>query len=102
MWDLNSSDHDGDRDRDTDRGNDRDKETKDSKEKDKNEEKAKKPLNGASSGLDLFSKLAAINARVTGTPAVAAVRVIPDSHHITASGVPGKVFFFSLFGTLAV
>ena len=55
---------DRDRDRDRDRGRDRDKD----------KDKAKgKTANGAGGGggLDLFSKLAAINARVVGTPAVA-------------------------------
>lgn len=67
-------DRERDRDRDRDRGRDRDakdKESKDSKDskdaagKDK-EVKTKKPANGAGGGVDLFAKLAKINARVTG------------------------------------
>lgn len=59
---------DRDRDRDRDRGRDRDQ------ERDKGKDKAKaKAANGsaAGGGLDLLSKLAAINARVVGKPAVA-------------------------------
>lgn len=53
-----------DRDRDRDREKDRAKDSKDSKGKEKDSKPKEKPK------IDLLSKLAAINARVTGKPAV--------------------------------
>lgn len=79
----------GDRDRDTrdkerdrDRGKDRAKDSKDSKGKDKDKEKEKeKPKAAAGGGVDLLSKLAAINARVTGVPAVVVSKLCQAKGH---------------------
>lgn len=64
-------DRDG-RDRDRDRGKDRAKDGKDGKgkEKDAKPKDKEKPKAATGGGVDLLSKLAAINARVTGVPAV--------------------------------
>ena len=62
------------RDKDRDRGKDRAKDGKDGKgkgkEKDAKPKDKEKPKAAAGGGVDLLSKLAAINARVTGVPAV--------------------------------